>query len=285
MSTEKIRKIEKTYGSLPIHVDRYSPRVREHILPVILVHGAWTGSWIWKNYAEFLAEEGWDIYALNLRGHGKSGGDVAGTTMEDYVQDIHTVVEEALLGSAVIVGHSMGGLVALMYGVEHDPAAVVAIDPSAVKQVMEDPQPTDYADEYTPQDAGIPKELKEEMEALPDIEKKVLKKYRETLIPDSGTAANERSAGISIPKSKLPKSILFVGSEKGTSQGVGTGIEKTREMAEYYKKDVVEIPGATHPGALIGESWETGAGAIDEWLTIQFEADFSDMDMDPFDVL
>ncbi|MEX2404985.1 MAG: alpha/beta hydrolase [Candidatus Paceibacterota bacterium] len=279
-----IEKTEKTYGSLPIHVIRYKPQVREHLLPLVLIHGSWGGAWMWKKYATYFAENGWEVYALDLRGHGKSGGKVAGATMEDYVADVHNVVEEALLGSSVIIGHSMGGLVALMYSRDYDPAAVIAINPSSPKEVMEETMKKEYKEEYTPQDAGMPKDPKKAMETFPDLTKEQIMSLKDMLGTESGIARSERKAGISVPRSKLPKSALFIGGKLGESVPFGIGIETVRPMAEHYKKDVVEVPGASHPGILMGENWKTGAAAIDEWLSIQFEADFSNIDVDSFDV-
>lgn len=276
MDTKDIEIKEQTYGSLPTHVERYKPRVREHLLPIVLVHGAWVGSWMWKKYATFLAEKGWDVYALDLRGHGKSGGDIEEASMEDYVRDIHTVILEGLLGSSVVIGHSMGGLAALMYGTEYDPAAVIAIDPTLPKETKEKSETREYPLTYMPEDTT---NERPEVPDLSDEDKKFVKK---NMTPESGKAWKEREEGISISRSKLPKSTLFIGSEL---KSIGSNIEDMRELATYYKKDVVEIPGASHPGVLIGENWKIGAAAIDEWLTIQFEADFSDLEIDPFDIL
>lgn len=276
MDTKDIEKKDFTYGSLPIHVERYKPRVREHLLPIVLVHGAWAGSWMWEKYATFLAQKGWEVYALDLRGHGKSGGDIKEASMSDYVQDIDTVILEALLGSSVVVGHSMGGLVALMYGARHDPAAVIAIDPSLPKEVKEKSEKRAYPDTFMPKDMGS---SQPDLSDLSDEDIEFLKKNQ---TPESGITWKERDEGISVSRSSLPRATLFIGSEIKT---LGSNIEDARNAAEYYKRDVVEVPGSTHQGILIGKNWKTGTAAIDEWLTIQFEADFSDLDMDPFDVL
>ena len=82
--------------------------------PLVLVHGSWGSSAMWMGYAQYLSNKGWDVYAPDLRGHGKSGGSVAGVTMGDYVTDVARIVEEQGLKDPIISGHSMGGLIALM---------------------------------------------------------------------------------------------------------------------------------------------------------------------------
>jgi lysophospholipase len=65
------------------------------------------------------ANVGYSSIALDLRGHGKSGGSrmfIKG--VEDYLQDIDAVIkyfDEALQGPWVMLGHSMGGLVVLRH--------------------------------------------------------------------------------------------------------------------------------------------------------------------------
>ncbi|PIR82364.1 hypothetical protein COU20_02470, partial [Candidatus Kaiserbacteria bacterium CG10_big_fil_rev_8_21_14_0_10_59_10] len=109
---------------------------RTHTTPLVLVHGSWGSSAMWMTYAEVFSTKGWDVYAPDLRGHGKSGGSVAGATMENYVEDVRKAIVAHNLADPILVGHSMGGLVALMYAATHGAKAVVAIDPSPTKEVQ-----------------------------------------------------------------------------------------------------------------------------------------------------
>lgn len=52
------------------------------------------------------------VVAVDLRGHGQSSA-TAEVTIDDFVQDVVAVAEAARLASAVLCGHSMGGVVAL----------------------------------------------------------------------------------------------------------------------------------------------------------------------------
>ena len=58
------------------------------------------------------AERGRTAYAVDLRGHGASApvADLGRVSLDDYVDDVRRVTRA--LGSVVVVGHSMGGLVA-----------------------------------------------------------------------------------------------------------------------------------------------------------------------------
>ena len=88
--------------------------------PVLFVHGAFAGGWMWtETFMPFLAKAGYPCYALSLRGHGGSNGidQIDWHSINDFVADVNTVVN--WLGMPpVLVGHSMGGFVVQKY-LEH----------------------------------------------------------------------------------------------------------------------------------------------------------------------
>lgn len=240
---------------------------RTHEPPLLLVHGSFGSSSMWMAYTDVFARRGWDVYALDLRGHGKSGGPVAGTTMSDYAADVRRAAEEHGLVNPVVMGHSMGALVTLMYAAAHGAKAVVAIDPSPTKEVQGTGEKKEYASAYSPMDAGMPADPMAVMQALPDVPLEMLMKLKDMLGMESGMARSERKLGISVPKEKLPMPVLFVGGELGESVPFGIGIRTARAMADYYGKDVAEIKGATHPGILIGEHAMEAVASIERWLS------------------
>lgn len=240
---------------------------RNHESPLLLVHGSFGSSAMWMGYADVFARAGWDVYALDLRGHGKSTGSVAGMTMNDYVADVRRAAEEHALENPIVIGHSMGGLVALMYAVAHGARAIVSIDGSPTKEVQGEGEKKEYPDAYSPMDAGMPADPAEVMRALPDIPQEMLMKLKDMLGMESGIARSERKLGISVSKEKLPMPVLFVGGELGESVPFGIGIRTARAMAAYYEKDFIEIKGATHPGILIGEHAMQAAEGIERWLS------------------
>lgn len=233
---------------------------------VVLVHGSWASSAMWMIYIQPFSQRGWNIYALDLRGHGRSSGEVAGTTMSDYVSDIHQVIVEYSLENPIIIGHSMGGLAALMYAVQYGARAIVAIDPSPSKEVQGRGEQKEYPETYSPVDAGMPIDLMEVMKALPDIPQEKLMKMKEMFGKESGVARSERKLGISVPKEKISTPVLFVGGELSESVPFGIGIKTTQSMAEYYGKELIEIKGATHPGILLGEHAMEAVEKIENWI-------------------
>lgn len=237
-----------------------------HDTPLLLIHGSWGSSTMWMQYSEILKNKGWDLYMPDLRGHGQSGGSVAGATMQNYVDDVSKVVSEHNLKMPIVIGHSLSGLVALMYAVQHNVKAVVAIDPSPTKEVQKINEKKEYPSEYSPMEAGMPSDPMEIMKVFPDISQEMLMKMKMMLGKESGKARSERKLGISIPKEKLAIPILFVGGELGESVPFGIGIKTAKAMSNYYGKDVLEIKGATHPGILLGEHSMETAKKIEEWM-------------------
>jgi pimeloyl-ACP methyl ester carboxylesterase len=82
--------------------------------PLLLLHGAFAGAWVWgEHFLPHFAAAGRPAYAVSFRGHGGSGGYelLNSHGLADYVAD--TAAALAAIGRpAVVVGHSLGGLVA-----------------------------------------------------------------------------------------------------------------------------------------------------------------------------
>lgn len=77
----------------------------------VLVHGAWHAGWCWEKVAPRLEAAGHRVETPDLPGHGKNDGTpVPEVTLQAYVGSISRLLDE-LPEPAVLVGHSMGGLV------------------------------------------------------------------------------------------------------------------------------------------------------------------------------
>jgi pimeloyl-ACP methyl ester carboxylesterase len=92
------------------------------LAPLLLVHGFGQNRYAWhlpaRSFANHLAAAGFDVFNLDLRGHGRSRhfGSRRAHGVEDYVrEDLPAAVEEvqALSGKrdVWVLGHSLGGLV------------------------------------------------------------------------------------------------------------------------------------------------------------------------------
>jgi pimeloyl-ACP methyl ester carboxylesterase len=80
--------------------------------PLVMLHG---GAWRWQEYLSLIPtlSQRWHIYALDLRGNGRSGWVAGHYSLEDFTEDNVEFVTQ-LNAPAVLVGHSIGGVIALM---------------------------------------------------------------------------------------------------------------------------------------------------------------------------
>jgi alpha-beta hydrolase superfamily lysophospholipase len=90
----------------------------------LLVHGYGEHSGRYEEVAGILVGHGAAVYAPDHTGHGRSAGErVVIEDFEDVVTDLHAVAELARAAhpglALVVVGHSMGGLIAARYAQRH----------------------------------------------------------------------------------------------------------------------------------------------------------------------
>ncbi len=76
----------------------------------LLIHGAWHGGWCWEALTPELEARGHEAHALDLPAHGDDPAEPGGVTMDDYVARVTTGLR-ALPEPAILLGHSMGGMV------------------------------------------------------------------------------------------------------------------------------------------------------------------------------
>jgi len=83
--------------------------------PIVLLHGYLESQEIWFSFAEKLVKQGHRVITLDLPGHGFSGTVGEEHTMEQLAGAVNTVLLEQKVDKCVVVGHSMGGYVALAF--------------------------------------------------------------------------------------------------------------------------------------------------------------------------
>jgi pimeloyl-ACP methyl ester carboxylesterase len=88
-----------------------------HHPPLVLLHGFASGSGHWRRNAGPLAAAGWCVYGLDLIGFGASSQPAhrrhRGLDNRLWARQLQGFLEQVVQAPAVVVGHSLGGLVAL----------------------------------------------------------------------------------------------------------------------------------------------------------------------------
>lgn len=93
-------------------------KIRKDQPAVVFLHGAGFDHSVWVLPARYFARHGYNVFALDYPGHGRSEGALCNSisSMADWVND---AIDALGITSAAIVGHSMGSLVALNFAARY----------------------------------------------------------------------------------------------------------------------------------------------------------------------
>jgi pimeloyl-ACP methyl ester carboxylesterase len=93
------------------HVLRWGPPAED---PVVLLHGFLDTADTWQFVVDALADD-WSLLAFDWRGFGRTGWAPDGYWFPDYYADLEAVLDRYCRAPARLIGHSMGGNIAMAY--------------------------------------------------------------------------------------------------------------------------------------------------------------------------
>ena len=188
-----------------------------------------------------LADLGWSSYAIDLRGHGKSDPiDLSDTSMRDYADDVKRLVDE-LKQPPVIIGWSMGGLVAQMAATSGTIAVWVGLEPSPpVLQV--DSSLTLRNGVFDSAEYGIADPDPHTQTTMPDLDIEERKVALASLGLESRRVRDERKRGIVIES--VPCPFLVV-------NGTLSRDRSEKGHVERLASDRLVVEGASHWGLVL----------------------------------
>jgi polyhydroxyalkanoate synthase len=136
------KEILRIDGPQPVAVVRKRRADGHTIAPVILVHGFGQNRYAWhmpeRSLVNYLADAGFDVFNVDLRGHGRSAelGAERSRGVDDYIRgDLAAVLDYVLeltgFSKAFMVGHSLGGICVAAAGAlaPHKVAGVITMGP------------------------------------------------------------------------------------------------------------------------------------------------------------
>lgn len=241
-----------------------APRFRARLL---LVHGMWGGSWYWTNYLRRFAEAGWEAWAVNLRGHHGShpSVEVGGVGVRDYVADVLACV--AHIGDVVVVGHSLGGLVAQQVAAETQLRAAVFLASAAPRGIVVLRWPVlarlvRYAGPIFRGRPFLPSPADADALLFNNLAADLRRAAYARLVPESARAARELALGlVAVDAARVRCPTLVVGGRLDAM--IPAAVQ--RRIAAKYGAEYREWPGHAHM-PMLEAGWEAGAGELLGWL-------------------
>jgi pimeloyl-ACP methyl ester carboxylesterase len=237
--------------------------------PLLLIHGAWHGAWCWTEHLTgFLADNGFTSYAIDLRGHGTSPGNLRTTRIEHYVADVRRVAVE-LEDSPVLIGHSMGGFVVQHYLMRFRARAGVLMAPVPVHGAIGATirvarhHTGAFARANATWSLGPVVDDPQRAAALlfgPNIESVDLDRYTSMVQDESYPAFLEMLLHRPRPK-QVADPVFVVGGELDALFSPG----EIRRTAAAYGTEAMIFEGMGH-NLMLDAGWEAPARAIVDWI-------------------
>lgn len=113
-------------GTVPVEITRPESAKFHH--PLLLLHGLWTGAWIWQPFATYLAHRGWESWAPSFTERDAGGAPTTGPEVANRAAALERVLA-GLPATPVILAHDVGVLGAATSAARGAACAVVAIAP------------------------------------------------------------------------------------------------------------------------------------------------------------
>ncbi|MEO6350894.1 MAG: alpha/beta fold hydrolase [Candidatus Limnocylindrales bacterium] len=262
-----IRKDERVVGERGLYIESWLPERRSRRKPLYLLHGELGGSWLWHRFLGYFAPRGWEGHALNLRGHYWS------ETADFNDLDLSSYIDDAIAGAAamsrppIVIGHGMGGLLALRVAETRPVSAIILISSALPAQLLEPPPahmvrllPRQYKRELIGWDGSADNLMRQN----PDLTRADVMRVQHMMGQEAGAARRQMLEGIAIDLEALPAVPRLV---------IGAGLDRffsetdSERLAEWLGATYLPFGAHSHYGLVTGEeSYEQIADAVRTFL-------------------
>ena len=115
--------------------------------PILLIHGI---GGTWQDFLDVyeLIRDRWHVYAVDLRGHGKSGHTDSGYDFTDYPRDVVSFVSGVIARPTVIWGHSLGAITTMGVAAEIPDLVSAAILEDPPMMIMGSPAMSPFRERF-----------------------------------------------------------------------------------------------------------------------------------------
>lgn len=222
----------------------------------VFVHGAGGGAFEWVAWVRSWQAQGWTVHCPELVPVPEG---LAATRFEDYRAQVWSDIGQAG-GPCVLVGASLGGLLALACAGHPAVRAVVLVNPVP---------PRDFVSALPPATADAVKawsrtaSLAGTARALPDADPATWEHVWRLWRDESGEVLREVRAGIVVHRPACP--VLVVISERDAD----VPPVASRALAGWLGADMLDWPDASHVGPLLGRRAAACATRVHHWLVFR----------------
>jgi pimeloyl-ACP methyl ester carboxylesterase len=262
-ASRPIRKDERIVSERGLYIESWLPERRSRRKPLYMLHGELGGSWLWQRFLGYFAPRGWEGHALNLRGHYWS------ETADFAELDFSTYTDDALAGADVlsrppiVLGHGMGGLLALRVAQERPVSAVILLASALPAELLPPPPPhmvrllpREYRRELIGWDGAVDQIQRQ----YPDLTIADVARIQHMMGAESGAARRQMLEGVDVDLGQLPQVPKLV---------IGAGLDRafppedSERLAEWLGAQHIVFGSHSHYGLLIGEdSYEQVAETV-----------------------
>jgi pimeloyl-ACP methyl ester carboxylesterase len=242
--------------------------------PLLFVHGYFGLAIAWERMMNRLSAMGHRCVAIDLRGHGESAlaGKLGKVSIDEYADDVDRVAR--LLGDPVVVGHSMGGLLAQLAAVRGVAKGIVLMSPAPPRGIpVLSLKLAIHQAKYMPAivTANVVVPGRSDLRAL--VLNRVPESERETLldlmVPDSGRAALQMSVlGVPIDRRKVKVPVLVIAGD----EDLFIPLSRSERVARRYDAPIRVAPGRGHM-LIIEPGYEQLCDWIAEWAGANFNTE------------
>lgn len=245
--------------------------------PLLFIHGACLGAWCWEDhFLAYFGQLGYRCVALDLRGHGASAGRdrLQDASIDDFVNDV-AVVASRFEAPPVVIGHSMGRLIAQRFAARHPASGLVLLASSPIGGMRKHGWMLIRAHPWPFLRAMLARDM---LNIYPDdrcvrqtmfsrtTPENTVSHCRERLQSESWRACMEMNEPISPPLA-IGCPILVLGGEcDGTVPA-----EAVIATGKAYQAETRIFPGAGH-NLMLEPCWQEVGDCIDRWIRLSLSA-------------
>jgi pimeloyl-ACP methyl ester carboxylesterase len=256
--------LPRTIGSLRLDaVDVAKPRGA----PVLCLHGLFAGSWVYERVLPRIAERGYPAAALSFRGHPPSAPlpAIGRTSVAAYCHDAFEAARE--LERPIVIGHSLGGLVALLLASRNLVRAAVLVSSAPPRGINVFSRPLIFrmvrylpalllSRPFVPTASDLDALVLNE---VPEAERAAI---RARFVPDSGRVARQVALGVyDVPLRSIRAPLFVVGADRDRF----VPLSVARRLARRFDAPLRVARGHGH--FLFAEpGWETELDAVLDWI-------------------